>query len=232
MKINLLICDWFEGLLPPFVASFPQMFVSLFAKASGGKAQCTVFDASRGQLPQATRPDELYVITGAMASAYDNLPWISLLKDFIRQARADNIALAGVCFGHQLIAQALGGSVERSPNGWGAGIRASKIVATEALRYFPEGELRLFYNHNDQVVRLPEGATRIATSSFCTNEAYTIGKRIVCFQGHPEYTAAYERHVLSITSNVPPEVTAQGYATTAEDNALSLNAAQWMLEIV
>lgn len=232
MRINLLLCDWFEGLLPDFVREFPEMFYALFDSVAAEKPDYRVYDVQRCELPTEFHREELYVITGSMSGAYEDKEWILRLKEWVRQADAAEVPLVGVCFGHQLVAEALGGKVEPSPKGWGVGIRASRVVLPGALRYFPSGELRLWYNHNDQVVRLPKGARLISTSDFCPNEAFLKGRHILCFQGHPEYTARYERHVLSIAKDQPAEVIERGYASTARDNALCRECAQWMLDLV
>lgn len=233
MKVNLLVCDWFEGLLPDFVKSFPDMFQALFDSVAESDVTYRIYDVIRKmEFPQELKSDELYVITGSMSGAYDRTAWVLALQDFIRTAHARQMKMAGICFGHQVIAQALGGRVEPSPKGWGVGIRTSRLVHPQASAYFPEGELRLFYNHNDQVVLLPPGASRIATSEFCENEAYLIGNHVLCFQGHPEYTAPYEKHVLDINPNASPEVLKRGYETTAQDNAMGKEAARWMLDLI
>ncbi|MDO4161102.1 MAG: type 1 glutamine amidotransferase [Prevotellaceae bacterium] len=232
MKINLLLCDWFEELLPDWLDSFPKMFYSLFDSVAGEDVEYRVYDVEKRELPDTLSHDELYVITGSMASVYEDKEWINGLKDFIRRAYHEKVKLVGVCFGHQAVAQALGGLVEKSPKGWGVGIRKSTVVLPEALKYFPEGELRLFYNHNDQVVRLPKDARLIATSDFCENEAFIIGDNILCFQGHPEYTSAYENHVLDIANYENKEVVKRGYETTAIDNTMGKEAGKWMIELL
>ena len=103
----------------------------------------------------------------------------------------------GVCFGHQVIARALGGEVRRYDGGFGAGIRASQVIDERMAPYFPGQEMRLLYSHHDQVVSLPQDAVLCATSDFCKNESFRIGHQVVTFQGHPEFTVAYSRHLLT-----------------------------------
>lgn len=198
MKLNILLCDEFPGYLPEYIPSYVSMFTKLF-DSLGKPMEYKVFRTLEGELPDIDKLDNdaVYLIPGCNLGAYDDIDWIKALLDWTRKAFDKGAKLMGVCFGHQLIAQALGGKVERSPKGWGIGLRESNIVDDEALKYFPEGKLRLLYNHHDQVVKLPEGATLISTSDFCPIESYRIGSQVMCFQGHPEYVAAYERHLLT-----------------------------------
>lgn len=194
-KINLLLCDTFPGLLPESIPSHESMFFDLFRPINPD----LTFDICRvleGELPEQFETDTLYLIPGSNNAAYDDLPWIFTLQDWIRKAAARKVPLVGICFGHQLIAQALGGCVERFPGGWGVGIREMGVLDADLLPYFPDRKMRLIVNHHDQVTRLPEGAIPIATSDFCRYEGFRIGHHILTFQGHPEFTVDYERHLI------------------------------------
>lgn len=195
MKINILLCDTFPGLLPPSIPTYVSMFTNLFDRLSDN-LEYEVFPVYQGKVPVLLKREELYLITGSNAGAYENEPWIQILLDWIRQANEKTIKLVGICFGHQAIAQALGGKVERAVQGWGIGVRTSNLIDEEALLYFPNGKLSLLYNHHDQVVCLPSNAKRVAISDFCTNESFRIGNHILTFQGHPEYTSEYEKHLI------------------------------------
>lgn len=194
-KINLLLCDTFPGLLPESIPSHESMFFDLFRPINPD----LTFDICRvleGELPEQLETDTLYLIPGSNNAAYDDLPWIFTLQDWIRKAAARKVPLVGICFGHQLIAQALSGCVERFPGGWGVGIREMGVLDADLLPYFPDRKMRLIVNHHDQVTRLPEGAIPIATSDFCRYEGFRIGHHILTFQGHPEFTVDYERHLI------------------------------------
>lgn len=194
-KINLLLCDTFPGLLPESIPSHESMFFDLFRPINPD----LTFDICRvleGELPEQLETDTLYLIPGSNNAAYDDLPWIFTLQDWIRKTAARKVPLVGICFGHQLIAQALGGCVERFPGGWGVGIREMGVLDADLLPYFPDRKMRLIVNHHDQVTRLPEGAIPIATSDFCRYEGFRIGHHILTFQGHPEFTVDYERHLI------------------------------------
>ena len=86
--------------------------------------------------------------------------------------------------------------VERFPGGWGVGIREMEVLSEDLLPWFPDRKMRLIVNHHDQVTRLPEDAVPLATSDFCRYEGFRIGRHILTFQGHPEFTVDYEQHLI------------------------------------
>lgn len=206
MTIHILLCDTFPGLLPPYIPSYTSMFTKLFDSIQP-EIQYRVYRTMDGELPGLNTPSGLYLITGCNLSAYDRIDWIQRLLKWIKQANECQAKLTGICFGHQCIAQALGGKVERAPQGWGTGLRESQVIDSTALLYFPDQTMHLLYNHHDQVVNLPKNATLVATSTFCPIESFRIGHHILTFQGHPEYIPEYSRHLLeNVAANEPLEV--------------------------
>ncbi len=195
MKINMLLCDTFPGLLPPEIPSYVSMFVNLFQSVSHS-IDFEVYETMKGILPQEIEPDEIYLITGCNRSVYEDEAWIKSLLQWIRDAASVRANIVGICFGHQAIAQALGGYVEKYAGGWGFGIRESQILDEDLRKFFDNGRMHLLYNHHDQVMKLPDDAEPLATSEFCRYEAFHIDKHIFGFQGHPEYTSDYELHLL------------------------------------
>lgn len=195
MKVNILLCDTFPGLLPQYIKSYASMFTNLFDSIQDG-LEYHVYYTMNGELPKPDPTDGLYLITGCNQSAYDDTAWIKALLQWIVEADKVKAKLAGICFGHQAVAQALGGRVEHAPQGWGTGVRESRIVDDCAQKYFPNGNMRLLYNHHDQVVALPPKAALVATSEFCKVESMRIGQHILTFQGHPEYIPEYAVHLL------------------------------------
>lgn len=193
--INILLCDTFPGLLPESIPSHESMFEKLFHSVNQN-ITFNIYQTWDGELPEHPAANELYLITGSNNAAYDDLPWILSLQEWIRKAAARKVPLVGICFGHQVIAQALGGQVERFPGGWGVGIREMEVLDADLLPWLPDKKMRLIVNHHDQVTRLPERAVPLATSDFCRYEGFRIGRHILTFQGHPEFTVDYERHLI------------------------------------
>jgi GMP synthase-like glutamine amidotransferase len=150
-----------------------------------------VYDVRAGRLPDRIEACAGYVVTGSACGVYDPEPWIAPLEDWLR-AVLGRSALIGICFGHQIMAQAFGGQVVKSPKGWGLGAHRYDVNAAQSWM----GEVRSFVlpaAHQDQVVVPPPGAEIVAGSDFCPFGmlAYP-GRRAWSLQLHPEFTADYD----------------------------------------
>ena len=141
-----------------------------------------------GATPESLDDCDGWLITGSPNSVYDDLDWIRTGEEIVRAALAEERPLVGICFGHQLVAQALGGRVEKAAGGWGIG--AQRYDTVRPLPYLHGGAITLLASHQDQVVQAPPDATVWSTSAYCPIAGLTVGERMLTLQAHPEFTPA------------------------------------------
>ena len=155
----------------------------MFERLLGGRGfDFRTYHVEEMEFPKDIHVADGWLITGSRHGAYEDHGFIPKLEDFIRQAYTADVPMVGICFGHQIIAQALGGKVEKFKGGWAVG-------PTE----YDFGGERLLLNawHQDQVVALPKDAEVIATSPFCENAALVYGTKAFTVQPHPEFEDAF-----------------------------------------
>ncbi|MBY5990832.1 glutamine amidotransferase-related protein [Ferrimonas balearica] len=191
MVIGILDCDKVDPALAVDYGQYGEMFEAGFNRVRPGTT-CRLYDAQGDALPEVTECDA-WVISGSRHSAYEPLEWIQRLSAWVPQAMAADRPIAGICFGHQLLAQALGGQVAKATQGWGMGPYETRVVSPAP--WFPAGIDRWFLlsSHQDQVQTLPAGATLLASSDFCPNYSFVIEDKVFTVQGHPEFPVGYNR---------------------------------------
>jgi GMP synthase-like glutamine amidotransferase len=200
--------------------SYPQMFQRMI-RAADASIDFEVVSIVGGEpLPN---PDTLQAIllTGSSAGVYDKLDWIAPLEDFVRAAYASAIPMVGVCFGHQSMAQALGGTVRKSEKGWGIGRHVYDVAPGNGII---EGErIAIAASHQDQVIDPPPGARTILSSSLTEHAGLLYGNgAALSVQPHPEFETGYARICCELREgHAPDAVVAQAKASLAEpvDNA-------------
>ena len=157
------------------MGDYPDMFQRLL---EGQGFTFRTWRVENMDFPASVHDAEGWLITGSRHGAYEDHPFIKPLEQFIRDIRAAHVPLVGICFGHQIIAQALGGKVERFPGGWAVG----------PTDYDFGGEtLRLNAWHRDQVVQVPPGARVVGSNAHCANAAMVYDDGIFTVQAHPEF---------------------------------------------
>jgi GMP synthase-like glutamine amidotransferase len=177
-------------------------YAAMFAQMLGPEFQTATFDVQAGELPSDPAAYAAYLITGSPAGVYDAFPWIEPLSDFIRSARDSK--MVGVCFGHQVMAEALGGHVEKSDKGWGAGLHRYEIVRREP---WMDGarEVSIPASHQDQVVVQPPNTGVVAESSFTAFAGLVWTNRpAISFQFHPEFSPEYAKALIEKRYDVVP----------------------------
>lgn len=173
---------------------YPELFTDLLAPHG---IEVTPFDCAHGQLPQALGDFDGWICSPSRASTYDDLDWLPAVEELIRSIVAEERAFVGICFGHQLTAQALGGRVERSPRGWGVGAHTYDITRRPAGVDEGHNTVTLVASHQDQVVVVPDGAEVWAGNAHCPNGGLIVNERAWTIQTHPEFSAPVAAHILS-----------------------------------
>ncbi|HEX2576549.1 MAG TPA: hypothetical protein VHK88_09390 [Aquihabitans sp.] len=187
LRIGLLQCGYVHPDLAGDFGDYPVAFGELLEPHD---VELVTYDVQTGPLPDDPGAVDGWLVSGSASSAYERLPWIPPLEAFLRGLVARDAPVVAICFGHQLVAQAHGGRVERSPAGWGAGAHDYELVGTGPWGSTPDRRsVRLIASHQDQVVDLPDGDVVIARTDHCPIAGYTLGTSVLAIQAHPEFTA-------------------------------------------
>ena len=199
MKIAILETGRPPGNLTERFGRYPAMFQRLL----GDKFEIESYDVAAGELPAQSHGHDAVLITGSPAGVYDQLPWIAPLEEFIR-ASSDS-KMVGICFGHQVMAQALGGEVVKSDKGWGTGLQRYRIVHDE--RWLDSvSEIAVPASHQDQVVTQPPNTEVVATSDFTPFAALSwTDRRAISFQFHPEFCPDFARALIERRRDILPD---------------------------
>ncbi|MEM6490949.1 MAG: type 1 glutamine amidotransferase [Pseudomonadota bacterium] len=187
LRLGLLL----TGETPPALAHVgpPGGHAGLYARWLGDLVDLTIVPVLDGETPGPPDSQDGWIVTGSAAAVYEDHAWIPPLEDFVRTA-AQTRPVLGVCFGHQLLAQAFGGRVVKADAGWGVGVMPYAPTETPGWLARRSG-LNMYAMHQDQVVAPPPGATAHATSDFCPIASFSIGERVLGVQFHPEFDADY-----------------------------------------
>jgi GMP synthase-like glutamine amidotransferase len=189
MKLAILETGYPPANLADEFGDYPAMFQRLL----GDGFEVETFDVQAGRLPEP-RAHGAYLITGSPAGVYEPFPWIAQLMEFIRSA--GHAKMVGVCFGHQVMAEALGGHVEKSDKGWGAGLHRYTVVRSEPW-IDTGGIIAIPASHQDQVVVQPPNTEVVAASDFTpfASLAWT-DRPAISFQFHPEFSPAFAKALI------------------------------------
>lgn len=160
---------------------FPDMFMALFRDEP---FDYTVYPVIDGKFPKHPLECDAWLITGSKHAVYEPLDWIRPLEVFVRKLIVSGQPTVGICFGHQLMAQAMGGKVTKYPGGWNVG----RLTLLDLLN---NQEARLHFTHEDQVMEPPEGAELIMTADNCLFGGFKYSPTCISIQAHPELTLPF-----------------------------------------
>jgi GMP synthase-like glutamine amidotransferase len=189
MKAALLICDHVPDALSKIHGTYFEMYVKLFPGIT-----LDGYFVIDNELPEVEKYD-VVISTGSRYSVYDDIPWIEQLKDMTREIYDSGKKFIGICFGHQLIAESLGGKVEKQEIGYLIGVH--NFIITENLYWMKprvDGYEAIMLCQ-DQITVLPEKSLVLSASAECPIGMYTVGNTFLGIQGHPEFSKEYNRAI-------------------------------------
>ena len=200
MKIGILQTGHVPDKMQSKYGDYDRLFGQLL---DGNGFTYETYDVVDGIFPKSETSCDAWLITGSRHGVYEAHDWIAPLEELIRAIVNAKIPLVGICFGHQIIAQALGGTVEKFKGGW--------IIGQQ--RYDNGWVLNAY--HQDQVITPPPSATRIIGSPRCKNAIIYYGNRILTLQPHPEFLQDFVQDLISerAVGVIPDEVLKKGSAS-------------------
>lgn len=236
MKIGILQCGLVHEALAPEFGQYDRVF----AEWLGDHDPSLSFKGwvvEHGELPAAPEEMDGYILSGSKYGVYEDHAWLPPLKDFIRACAAAKVPMIGVCFGHQVIAEALGGRAEKSDKGWGLGRATYETVSPPAWMNDAPAEIAVHAVHQDQVVDLPPDATVVARSPFCENAALVYGDAerpyAITIQPHPEFSDKFLSDLVTVRRGTVFEETLADAATASTGQPLSRDwAAKWFVDFL
>ncbi|AML52177.1 type 1 glutamine amidotransferase [Falsihalocynthiibacter arcticus] len=170
-----------------------------------------------GVFPTSPKDADGWLITGSRFGVYEGHAWIAPLEDFLRETYALGTPIVGICFGHQILAQALGGKIEKFEGGWSVG----------PAKYTSErfGDQNIIAWHKDQVVKRPDEATVVGSSAFCENAILVYGNKALTIQPHPEFTGEFLTALLQTRGKALPDDIRENAAKRAGEDLTSASFA-------
>ena len=205
MLIGILQTGKVNEALSPRYGEYPAMFEALLGRVDGRLAFRT-YAVVDGEIPASPAECDGWMITGSKHGVYDDLPWIEPMKAFLREARDAGRPIVGICFGHQILAEALGGRAVKSDRGWGVGVQEYEIVRRPGWMADAPPRVAVHAIHQDQVIAVPDDAVVLARSTFCEFAMLAYGDPeapdAISIQPHPEFTADFTRALVELRAGI------------------------------
>jgi len=231
MKIGILETDILDKNIREKHGSYPDMFKKLLQSVDNNLLFQT-YQVINLEYPLTIDDCDAYLITGSKFNAYDDELWINRLKEYVVKLVHHQKKLIGICFGHQVIAQALNGQVEKSEKGWGVGLYSSHIQNSKSWIQPEMDNFSLLVSHQDQVVKLPAKAELLASNDFCPNSGFIISNHVLTFQGHPEFNSEYLKYIMNKRRNVIGDTNYLNAMHSLKNSVDSNVVAQWIVKFL
>jgi len=197
LTIGILECDHVPPKMINYHGDYHEMFTALL-QIHDSFLTFKVFDLINNQFPEDLTKCDAYLITGSKHGVYDDIPWINKSKILVKRLFESNIPTVGICFGHQLIAESLGGKVTKEKTkGRGLGVQHWNIKHEQDWMDTNNLEsIALNACHQDQVIKMPPGSKLLIESEFCPVAGFQKGP-MLGIQGHPEFEIHYTKYLFN-----------------------------------
>lgn len=230
MRIGLLVCDHVRDAHLDIDGDYEAMFADLFGHRDD--VNLVAYDVIDGEMPEDPLECDAWMTTGSRHSVNDDEQWIRDLESFVREVSDAAVPFVGICFGHQLLASSLGGTVVKSDRGWGIGIK--EVEVSPGLEWTGgKRSFRVTNCHQDQVETLPRGAKVLGWNDHCPVSVMSVGNTMLGIQGHPEMTPEYARALieLRIGGAISDEVARAGLESLSSEPDMAM-LADWIVAFI
>ncbi len=190
-KFGLLLNDEIDGLLYEAHGGYQRFFYDLL-NTDTDPVTITVYDVVNNELPRNPFEQEGWIVGGSRSSITAVEPWMLKLFDFLQDLDDHKAPTVGVCFGHQALAHALGGEVQRK-HSWGLGSKPTQIHLKEPWMTPQMNAPVITFCHEDEVVGLPDKSKLIGSAENCAIAMFTKEDHIFSMQPHPEFSNVFAR---------------------------------------
>jgi GMP synthase-like glutamine amidotransferase len=195
MEVGILLADHISAHLSGVAGDYPKMFEALFADRD---VHLRFYDLTLGDEPGSLGECDLWLASGSKTAVYEETGPGTRLERLVVACYEGGHRFVGICYGHQMLAHALGGVVAKSPRGWGVGVHTGTIVEETSWMHPVRNEVNLVMSHQDQVEEPPPNGRILASSDHCPVWMLAVEEHMLGVQGHPEFTGEFARASLPL----------------------------------
>jgi GMP synthase-like glutamine amidotransferase len=223
-RIGLLLVGHIDAGSLHVGGDYPELYSALLADKG---IELTTYRCDEGQMPDSLSEQDGWMCSPSRLSVYDDHAWLRDVEQILRDMVAKETPYVGICFGHQLMAQALGATVRKADYGWGIGAKTYEVVAPQPWMDSSDN-IVLAASHQDQVQELPSGAQLMARADYCPIGGMVIGERAWTLQVHPEFSPALADSLLATRLALFGEEKAEAARRTLSSGLQQQRIASWI----